>query len=106
MRVRPCSALRMAGSSPPHYNLPAFAWTTGGATMPENNYIAVDLGAESGRVMLGTLTDAGINVSEIHRFANLQLYVPTKNPNGSLHWDILRLWHEIKSGLAKAASAC
>jgi sugar (pentulose or hexulose) kinase len=74
--------------------------------MPENNYIAIDLGAESGRVMLGTLTEAGIALGEVHRFANLQLQVPTKNPNGSLHWDLLRLWHEIKVGLGKAAAAC
>jgi rhamnulokinase len=74
--------------------------------MPENNYIAIDLGAESGRVMLGTFTESGIALSEVHRFANLQLHVPTKNPAGSLHWDILRLWHEIKVGLGKAAAAC
>jgi sugar (pentulose or hexulose) kinase len=70
----------------------------------EKNYIAIDLGAESGRVILGNLSDAGIKLTEVHRFPNPQIHVPTKSPNGSLHWDILRLWTEIKIGLAKAAT--
>ena len=35
-----------------------------------HNYIAIDLGAESGRVILGTLDSERIQLEEIHRFAN------------------------------------
>jgi rhamnulokinase len=73
-----------------------------------HNFVAIDLGAESGRVMLGMLSDAGIALTEIHRFPNVQIAVPNNAVGGSntqtLHWDILRLWHEIKTGLAKVAS--
>ena len=66
-------------------------------------YIAIDLGAESGRVMVGGLSDAGIALTEVHRYPNLQIRVPHEQGE-TLHWDILRLWHEIKTGLAKAAA--
>jgi rhamnulokinase len=68
-----------------------------------HKYIAIDLGAESGRVMLGELSAAGISLTEVHRFPNLQIRVPHSGGE-TLHWDILRLWHEIKTGLAKIAS--
>jgi rhamnulokinase len=60
-------------------------------------YIAIDLGAESGRVMLGTLDQAKLRLEEIHRFPNL----PMKMENG-LHWNIPLLWSEIQSGIGKA----
>ncbi|MCC7175318.1 MAG: rhamnulokinase [Bryobacterales bacterium] len=62
-----------------------------------NRYIAVDLGAESGRVILGTIDDEKLTLEELHRFPN----TPVRTPAG-LHWDILRLFHEIQSGLAVA----
>lgn len=65
--------------------------------MMEQQYIAVDLGAESGRVMLGTLGDSGIFLKEMHRFPNGA--VRTRE---TLHWDILRLWSEIQAGIAHA----
>ncbi len=59
------------------------------------SYIAVDLGAQSGRVVIGTLRDqARLEIKEIHRFANEMVEV-----NGHLHWDIHRLFSEIKNGL-------
>ena len=58
--------------------------------MQDQRYIAVDLGAESGRVMLATVSKAGIALSEMHRFPN----GPVRLGN-VLHWDILRLWGEI-----------
>jgi len=60
------------------------------------NYLAIDLGAESGRTILGTLVDEKLVLSEIHRFANQPIQLPNV-----LHWDILRLWAEIKAGIAK-----
>ena len=60
-----------------------------------NNLLAIDLGAESGRAMLGTLDDDKLSISEIHRFPN----TPVRLPDG-LHWDILYLWSEIKNAIA------
>jgi rhamnulokinase len=71
-----------------------------------HQYIAIDLGAESGRVMLGELSASGIALTEVHRFPNLQIKLPhgVDGEAETMHWDILRLWHEIKTGLAKIAS--
>ena len=64
--------------------------------MPEaRNYLAIDLGAESGRTMLGTLADEMLKLTETHRFLN----GPVRLPDG-LHWDVLRQWVEIKAGIA------
>ena len=60
-------------------------------------YLALDLGAESGRAMLGTLTDGALSIEELHRFPNTPVRVL-----GSLHWDALRLFHEICQGLTVA----
>jgi sugar (pentulose or hexulose) kinase len=49
------------------------------------HYLAVDLGAESGRVMLGTLQDDQLMIEEIHRFPNRLL-----TANSHLHWDLDR----------------
>ena len=59
--------------------------------------LAIDLGAESGRAILGTFDGEKLAVSELHRFAN----TPVRLPDG-LHWDALHLWDEIKNGLAQA----
>jgi rhamnulokinase len=56
--------------------------------------LAFDLGAGSGRAMLGRLEDGRMTVEEIHRFPNEPVAVGDR-----LHWDILRLYHEIKQGL-------
>ena len=64
----------------------------------EKKYIAVDLGAESGRVMLGSVCDDKLSLEEIHRFGN----GPIKE-NGSLRWDFDRLLSEVKTGIGKAA---
>ena len=67
--------------------------------MQDQQYIAVDLGAESGRVMLATVNQAGIVLLEMHRFPNGPVRV-----GNVLHWDILRLWGEIQTGIGKAIS--
>lgn len=61
------------------------------------HYLAADLGAESGRVILGTLNEGRLTLEELHRFAN----TPVRLPNG-LYWDSFRLFHEIVQGIAKA----
>jgi len=63
------------------------------------HYLAVDLGAESGRVMLGTLADGRLALEELHRFANTPV-----NANGALIWEIPGLLQEVNSGLRKAAA--
>jgi rhamnulokinase len=61
------------------------------------HYLAIDLGAESGRVIYGSLEAGRLQLEEVHRFAN----GPVRTPDG-LHWDVLRLWSEIKQGIALA----
>ena len=66
--------------------------------MCEKNYVAIDLGASSGRVMLGRWDGSALGLEELHRFSNDAVRLC-----GTLHWDILRLLHEIRQGLMKAA---
>ena len=63
-------------------------------------YIAIDLGAESGRAMLGTLTGHTLELQEIHRFPNGPIEV-----DDTLRWDFPSLMREIKTGIAKCARA-
>ncbi len=60
-------------------------------------YIAVDLGAESGRVMLGSVSDNKLVLEQVHRFNN----EPVEEA-GSLRWNFNRLFSEIKTGISKA----
>jgi rhamnulokinase len=55
------------------------------------SYLAFDLGAESGRAVLGHLQSGILTTEEIHRFPN----EPVEH-SGSLHWDVERLWFEIR----------
>ena len=63
------------------------------------HYLACDLGAESGRLMLGTLEDGRLSLEELHRFPN----GPVETEHG-LCWEISRLFSELKTGLKIAAS--
>ena len=65
----------------------------------ETNVLAFDLGATSGRAILGSLAGGKLEIQEIHRFPNEAV-----RANGELHWDILRLWHEMQAGLRLAGS--
>ncbi len=60
-------------------------------------YLAFDLGASSGRAMLGRLDGGRLEIEEAHRFSNGGTDV-----NGNLHWNILGLFEELKTGLRKA----
>ena len=66
--------------------------------MAAESYLAIDLGAESGRTILGTLENDRLSLTELHRFPN-----PGVRTLGALHWDVLRLFDEMKTGLGKAA---
>ena len=57
-------------------------------------YLAFDLGGESGRAFLGRVQGATITIEEVHRFSNDPVEY-----GGSLHWDVPRLWFEIRKAL-------
>ncbi len=62
-------------------------------------YLAIDLGAESGRVIVGILENDQLQLEEAHRFTHECIWLPT-----GLHWDITGVWREIVAGLRKAAT--
>ena len=64
-----------------------------------NRFLAIDLGAESGRAILGTLADGRLVLEELHRFPN----TPVRLPPG-LYWDALHLFQEICHALSLCGS--
>jgi len=64
------------------------------------SYLAIDLGAESGRIMHGKLHDGRLTLTEMHRFKNSAIPVM-----GTFRWNLLGLWTEVLSGLKKALAA-
>lgn len=66
--------------------------------MPSPSFLAFDLGAASGRAILGHLETNHLDIQELHRFSNGMLPV-----RGHLHWNIYRLFEEIQNGLAICA---
>jgi len=65
--------------------------------------IAVDLGAESGRVAKVTFDGSALSLEVVHRFPNIQVEAGGGKGKGkTLYWDTLRLWHEIKTGIEGA----
>src|SRR5438874_10639687 len=64
-----------------------------------SNYLALDLGAESGRGLLGRFDGERLELEEIHRFPN----GPVRMLD-TLHWDLPRLFEEAKAALHKAAA--
>lgn len=63
----------------------------------DKRVLAFDFGASSGRAMLGVFNGKTLHMEEIHRFSNDPVTV-----NGTMYWDVLRLFFEIKQGLLKA----
>ncbi|MDP6331248.1 MAG: rhamnulokinase family protein [SAR324 cluster bacterium] len=61
--------------------------------------LAVDLGGESGRVMMLEFNGSKFYLEEIHRFANLPVEAA-----GTLFWNVLSLWREMQIGIAKSPS--
>ena len=59
---------------------------------------AVDLGASGGRVMAGQVSGSGLVLHEVHRFPNQPV-----TAGGTLYWDILRLYADVRHGLESAA---
>ncbi|HEY9250670.1 MAG TPA: rhamnulokinase, partial [Rariglobus sp.] len=61
---------------------------------------AIDLGATSGRVILGTWKNNRLSLKEVHRFPNA-----FQSINGRDYWNIAGLWNEILAGLRAAVAA-
>lgn len=68
--------------------------------MSAEGYLAIDLGAGSGRAMLGQLEQGRLTVHEVHRFGHDIQALPS-----GLHWDITGLWANILLGLKQAVAA-
>ena len=64
----------------------------------KQNFFAVDLGATSGRTILGTFIEGGLNLEEINRFPNHLIEV-----GGHFYWDIYALYRHIIDGLKLVA---
>ena len=64
--------------------------------MNKKTVLAVDLGAESGRVMAVHFDGRSLKLQELHRFSNTPVTV-----HGALHWDFLRLWRNIQIGIER-----
>jgi rhamnulokinase len=69
------------------------------------NFLAFDLGASGGRAIIGRFDGERLALDEVHRFPNGPTQLPTAY-GSSLFWDILRLFAEVKEGLAKAVTCC
>ena len=65
--------------------------------MSEKRVLAIDFGASSGRAIVGSFDGEKITLNEVHRFSNDPVRV-----GGTVYWDVLRLFHEIKQGIVKA----
>lgn len=66
-----------------------------------NKVLAIDFGASSGRAVIGELDGDKIKLTEIHRFSNDPVTISCK-AGSTMHWDFLRLLHEIKQSLIKS----
>jgi len=66
----------------------------------ESYYLAADLGAGSGRVVLGAFGERALHLEEVHRFPN-----PVQNVAGRQRWNTTRLFESIKTGIREAAAA-
>ena len=75
----------MVSLAPRHY---------AGESNVNGRFLALDLGAESGRAVLGESRDGRLGMREVHRFANQPV-----RENGGLRWDIQRLWQEVRRAL-------
>lgn len=62
--------------------------------MKQVQVLAVDMGAESGRAIIGTFDGTKIKLEEVHRFSNLSVRLPD-----GLHWEILYLFNEVIMGI-------
>lgn len=67
--------------------------------MNKNHFLAFDLGASSGRAILGTLENKSLKLTEVHRFQNQMTCI-----HGTYFWNIFSLFNELKIGLRKCVA--
>jgi rhamnulokinase len=67
--------------------------------MAAKAHLAIDLGAESGRAIVGVLDGGRVTLHEVHRFPNLPCRLPT-----GLHWELTGLWGNVLEGVQKAVA--
>lgn len=67
--------------------------------MNKNHFLAFDIGASSGRAILGILEDNKLELVEIHRFKNQMIFI-----HGNYFWNIFNLFDELRKGLTKCIS--
>lgn len=65
--------------------------------MSTKKMLAADFGASGGRVMVGCYDGSSLHISQLHRFSNDPVWL-----GGTMYWDFLRLFHELKTGIGKA----
>ena len=70
-------------------------------TMTEKAYLAVDMGASSGRHVLGLFDGQRLRLEEVYRFENGPVEVA-----GRLYWDLLGQWSHVRQGLRAAGGKC
>jgi len=68
--------------------------------MPSRHYLAIDLGASSGRVLLGTLEEGRVQMEEVHRFET-----PVLEEGERLFWDLEALEEQVEKGLRAGLKA-
>ncbi len=61
-------------------------------------FLAVDIGASSGRLLAGLFDGSKITLEEVHRFENGAVHAA-----GRMYWDLLALWNEVQAGLRAAS---
>jgi rhamnulokinase len=69
--------------------------------MSNSLYLAVDLGAGSGRVFLAGMAPGELLLEEVRRF-----HYPPRRQLGHLRWDLAQIFAEIKAGLRAAGETC
>lgn len=69
--------------------------------MPHHAYLAFDLGAESGRSILGLLRHGRLELQDVNRFLNGHVNLPS-----GLHWNLTNLYSHMVEGLAKSSKLC
>lgn len=67
--------------------------------MSKRHFLAFDIGASSGRAILGILENSKLEMKEVHRFKNKMVQI-----HGSYYWNIYSLFEELKTGLKRCIS--
>lgn len=68
--------------------------------MKPHTFLALDLGAGSGRAILGRISNGSIELKEVHRFPNTMVRLPD-----GLHWNTISLFEQCLEGIRKAIEA-